>query len=83
MKVGDVVKQHGNSIRGVKEGYNKKVSPRLGVVIKITEIPDEAPEHVKRNMKSLTGRLVTVMWDSGVVHENFAEKMLEVVIESD
>ncbi len=81
MKVGDIVKQHGRTIKNVKEDYNKNLSERLGIVLAIKEVPDNAPESVKKNMKSLTGRLVTVMWDSGVVHENFAEKMLEVVIE--
>ena len=81
MKVGDIVRQHGKTIKSVKEDYNKNLSERLGIVLAIKEAPDNAPEAVKKNMKALVGRSVTVMWDSGVVHENFAEKMLEVVIE--
>ena len=75
MKVGDIVRQHGKTV--------KNTSERLGVVLEIKEIPDDGPEALINNMKALTGRSVTVMWDSGVVNENFAEKMLEVVVEPD
>ena len=75
MKVGDIVRQHGKTV--------KNASERLGVVLEIKETPDDAPEALINNMKALTGRSVTVMWDSGVVNENFAEKMLEVVVEPD
>lgn len=77
MKVGDIVRQHGKSIKG------NTVSKRLGVIVKIQEIPDDTPEKVRKNMMSIIGRTVTVMWDSGQIHENFSEKMLEVIVESD
>jgi len=75
MKVGDIVMQHGRNIKG------RSVSKRLGVVIKIQEIPESTPEKARKNMEALIGRCITVMWDSGKVHENFSEKMLEVVVE--
>ncbi len=79
MKVGDIVRQHGRGIKGTS------VSKRLGVVIDIQEIdvPDDISEKVKKNMQSIVGRSVAVMWESGKIHENFSEKMLEVVVESD
>ena len=75
MKEGDVVRQHGKNVKGV--------SDRLGVVVKVQEIPSDIPEKIRKNMESIIGRTITVMWDSGVINENFSEKMLEVVIESD
>jgi hypothetical protein len=83
VKVGDIVRQHGKTIKSVKEDYNKNLNSRFGIVLEIKDVPDNAPDAMKRNMKALTGRLITVMWDSGVIHKNFAEKMLEVVIEPD
>tara|TARA_B100000700_G_scaffold82267_1_gene92604 strand:+ start:416 stop:649 length:234 start_codon:yes stop_codon:yes gene_type:complete len=77
MKVGDIVRQHGINIKG------RGVSDRLGVVVKVEEIPDDIPEKIRKNMESIVGRTITVMWDSGQIHENFSEKMLEVIVESD
>ena len=76
MKVGDIVRQHGKTIKG------SSVSSRLGVIIKIQETPKDWPEKMKKSMQAMVGRSVTVMWDSGKINENFAEKMLEVVVES-
>tara|TARA_Y100001973_G_C4929064_1_gene200067 strand:- start:165 stop:398 length:234 start_codon:yes stop_codon:yes gene_type:complete len=77
MKKGDIVRQHGKTMKGAGTSEN------LGVVISVQEIPSHAPENVRRNMASITGRMITVMWESGRIDENFAEKMLEVVVESD
>ena len=75
MKVGDIVRQHGKNLKGMR------VAKSLGVVINIKEIPKDTPEKVRKNIESLVGRSVTVMWETGKVQESFSEKMLEVVIE--
>lgn len=50
---------------------------RLGIVLKIKGSSLNQDQFI-----FLTGSTVTVMWDNGKI-ENFSEKMLEVIIESD
>ena len=77
MKVGDIVRQHGNFVKG-----NLKTNTKtLGVVLEIKEFPKQIKKSKNRDWAKMLGRGITVLWSSGKVTENFAESALEIVDE--
>lgn len=74
MKVGDLVRQSGKMVQGIK------VSTRVGLVLAIQEHPEWMKDKHERWV-DLLGRTVTVLWSNGKVHETYAEGALEVVSE--
>ena len=74
MKVGDLVRQSGQMVKGLK------VSTRVGLVLAMQEHPEWMKER-HEGWVDLLGRTVTVLWSNGKVHETYAEGALEVVSE--
>ena len=74
MKIGDIVQQRGDFIKG-----NIRVGTSLGIVLKIREFPDHMKTSRNGDWTKVLGRGITVLWSSGKIHENFAESALVVV----
>ena len=81
MKVGDIVKQSGKLLRMTKGGKPIKPSQMLGVVLAIEPL-DPKFAAVQPKWAEHIGRPVKVMWNNGVVKENYAEGALEIVSEA-
>ena len=83
MKVGDVVRQ-GNRICKLGRNGKPMSSPtNLGIVVDIRDMAPPRPEETEalRQMMTMLGRQVDVLWENGKLTKNFAENSLEVVSE--
>ena len=79
MKVGDIVRQHGNFVKG-----NLKTNTKtLGIVLEIQEFPEHFKSTHNCDLIKSLGRGITVIWANGKITANFAESALEVVSEAE
>ena len=82
MKVGDIVKQ-GNRVIKLQGKLSNQRSMLLGTVIAIHDLPKEMFKSRNGDWSNLLGsKTVDVLWSSGKLSENFAERSLEVINES-
>ena len=78
MKVGDLVRQNGAMVKGLK------TSQKVGVVVGFCKEPGpkNASDNIKNWMKYI-GRGVIVLWSDGYIgNKPFVETALEVINES-
>jgi len=81
MKVGDLVIQ-GTRVTKLRGMPKKKKT--IGLVIAVHDIPEDAPQELTAQWKTLLGsKTVDVLWIGGRISKNFAENALEVVNDKD
>ena len=81
MKIGDIVRQGNRICKITRNGKPRQNPTNIGIVVDIRDMPPARPEEAQhlRNMMSMLGRQVDVLWENGKLTENFAENSLEVV----
>jgi hypothetical protein len=80
MKVGDLVTQGSRVIEIRKASKKQTASQMIGTVIAIHKLPEQMESSRNGDWSKLLGKnTADVLWSSGKLSENFAERSLEVV----